>query len=108
MGHFLMVLRYVSVVDFAVGTLPLSVVVSTQREKIMGDWQNIMSMDGDYAPWDSPGWGDDTPRNRRRSPRPELSSAQVFETFQEAASWARDNPGRSFSRDPNGDGFIVK
>lgn len=25
----------------------------------MSDWQNIMSMDGDYSPWDSPCWNDD-------------------------------------------------
>lgn len=25
----------------------------------MGDWQNIMSMNGDYSPWNSPCWNDD-------------------------------------------------
>ena len=25
----------------------------------MGDWQNIMSMNGDYSPWSSPCWNDD-------------------------------------------------
>ena len=35
MGHFLMVLRYVSAFDFAVGTLPLSVVVRLNKLLVM-------------------------------------------------------------------------
>jgi hypothetical protein len=71
----------------------------------MGDWQDIMSMDGDFAPWDSPGWADDV-KPRKKPPPAEIKPE--FETFQEAMAWSRANPGRVFSRNPNGSGFKVK
>ncbi len=69
----------------------------------MGDWQDNMSMDGDFAPWDSPGWADDgSDRKKRNASYPE------FETFQEALAWSKANPGRVISRNPNGSGFKAK
>ncbi len=32
----------------------------------------------------------------------------AFSTFEEAKKWAMENPGKSFTRAPNGNGFIVK
>ena len=32
--------------------------------------------------------------------------AEIFSSFEEAKTWALNNPGKSFSRSPDGDGFI--
>jgi len=31
-----------------------------------------------------------------------------FETYDEAVSWAKENPGRTITRSPDGNGFITK
>ena len=118
----------------------------------MGDWQNIMSMSGDYSPWDSPCWNDDWEHELREdgyltvqewnalgkivkkgekgmflpcarimvfretqtepSPRAvkgtDPNASLYFETFSEAMDWAKQNPGQSISRSPDGNGFIAK
>lgn len=42
----------------------------------MGDWQNIMSMDGAYAPWDSAGWNDVEDRKRELYEEGYMSAAE--------------------------------
>jgi len=35
-------------------------------------------------------------------------SESYFKTFEEAMSWSKNNPGKTFTRSPNGKGFIKK
>lgn len=69
-------------------------------EYYMGD------SDGNF-PWDAPGWGG-RGVGRQRTQGTVSTNEPTFATFQEAAEWARQNPGRSFSRDPGGSGFRAK
>ena len=39
---------------------------------------------------------------------PTLDSGHIFETFQEAKSWAIKNPGRIITRSSNGEDFVIK
>jgi len=38
----------------------------------------------------------------------ELLDINMFHTFEDAKAWAKENPGRSFTKSPDGKGYIVK
>ncbi|MFA7503600.1 MAG: hypothetical protein WCZ28_02765 [Burkholderiaceae bacterium] len=71
----------------------------------MSDWEEFCESNGWNAgsPEDYDKFLDsleDKPRRRR-----DLAVLQ-FATFDEAKEWAKTNPGKSFTRNPNGPGFI--
>lgn len=44
--------------------------------------------------------------NREKAP---VSTEQAqFQTYEEAVSWSKANPGRTITRSPDGNGFIIK
>ncbi len=64
-----------------------------------------------HSPWNSPSWNDDWKRELRSNEASKAkrnSSTPQFETFCEASDWARRHPGRTISRSPDGNGFIVR
>lgn len=41
-------------------------------------------------------------------PKPKHVAPKTFQSFQEAISWAKSNPGQSITRIPGEEGFMVK
>lgn len=81
----------------------------------MSDWEDFCESNG----WNAGSEEDydkflDSLEDRpRRRFQPEYSSSEsveglYFATFQEAVEWAKNNIGKSFTRNPNGSGFIPK
>lgn len=59
----------------------------------MGDWQDIISMDGDAAPWEAPGWADDGD-DEYRSELKQNSEIQEWRNSMESRGYSR---GPTFS-----------
>ena len=81
----------------------------------MSDWENFCESNGwsmgpvrDYEKFlDSL---EDRPRRRAQSNyQPEdLTGNHHFSTFREAIEWAKNNPGKSIARSPDGNGYIAR
>lgn len=81
----------------------------------MGDWEDVYGAGADFDAIID-GYNADyfresralARRGRSRSTREAATSGIRFETFAEAAAWARSHPGKSVTRCPDGNGFIGK
>ena len=72
----------------------------------MGDFERTFGASADI---DSiiDGYSRDYLREQRQASRPQARTKN-FSSFQEAAEWAKRNPGRSIVRAPGTDEFIIK
>ena len=71
----------------------------------MGDWDRMFGC-GVSAESVIDGINRDYFREQRRGEREaRASQKKAFSTFQEASNWAKSNPGKSFKRSPDGNGF---
>lgn len=71
----------------------------------MGDWDRMFGCDVSAESVTDSINRDYFAEQRRREREIRGSRKKVFSTFQEASNWAKSNPGKSFKRSADGNGF---